>query len=288
MNRIKFGPSGADEEFYNLGYESTLQMPKYVLSLGLDCFEYSFGKGVRLSEETALKIGEAFKENDVEISVHAPYFINFANPDPLKVANSFEYLKASIRAMKAMGGNRVVFHPGSPLKQERSVAYAVMKENFSRYLAETDTDEFNGVYICPETMGKENQMGTVEEIADLCALSDRTLPCVDFGHVNARTQGSLKSADDFQRVIDTLSKKCTDYQIKNMHVHFSKIEYGPKGEIKHLTFEDNVFGPRFEPLGEILVKNKLTPYIVSESAGTQGKDALYMKKVYDELKKQKQ
>ncbi|MBQ7652936.1 MAG: TIM barrel protein [Clostridia bacterium] len=287
MNEIKFGPSGSDLAFYELGYESTTQMPEYVESLGLDCFEYSFGKGVRISAATAEKIGEAFKERNIEISVHAPYFINLSNPDPEKINNSFGYLTASMDALLLMGGKRVVFHPGSMLKLTREEAYSLMMKNAEGFLPILNQDRYDGLYVCPETMGKVNQMGTVDEIADICRLSDKFLPCVDFGHVNAREQGVLKTRDDYQRIIDTLSNKLTDFQVKNMHVHFSKIEYGAKGEIKHLTFEDTVYGPEFEPLAEVLVKNSLTPYIVSESDGTQGKDAKYMKSVYNSIKNAK-
>jgi len=285
MNEIKFGPSGADERFYELGYTASYQMPLYVQSLGLDCFEYSFGKGVRMSSETAQKIKTAFQEKNIEISVHAPYFINFSNPEREKIVNSFNYLSSSMDAVIAMGGQRVVFHPGSPLKLERQVAYRNMLDNIQEFVSTVLSDEkYQGVFVCPETMGKLNQMGTPEEIADVCALSQKLLPCVDFGHINARYQGILKTMDDYKKIIDILATKCSDMQIKNMHVHFSKIEYSPKGEIKHLTFEDKVFGPEFEPLAKVIIDNGLTPYIVSESAGTQGKDALYMKTVYNSLK----
>ena len=126
MNTIKFGPSGSDLEFYESGYDSTLQMPEYVEKKGLDCFEYSFGKGVRMSAETAKKIGAAFRERNIEISVHAPYFINFSNPDPEKIKNSFGYLQSSMDALINLGGNRVVFHPGSMLKLSREEAYYLM------------------------------------------------------------------------------------------------------------------------------------------------------------------
>ena len=280
MNQIKVGFSGSDERFSALGYKSTVQMPEYVTSLGLDCFEYSFGKGVRISEQTAITIGKAFENAGVEFSVHAPYFINFANPDEEKIKNTFDYLIDSCKTHEFFKGKRVVFHPGSYLKMTPEEAFGNTYANFSRFLdMYGDYLSDNDFYVCPETMGKSSQVGTVEEVAKLSALHKNVIPCIDFGHLNARYGGILKESSDFQKVVDELSIYLEDSKVKNMHVHFSKIEYGAKGEIRHLTFEDETYGPNFEPLAEVIHNNGLTPYIICESSGTQGLDAEFMKKV---------
>ncbi len=138
----------------------------------------------------------------------------------------------------------------------------------------------DGMYICPETMGKTMQIGTFKEIIDLCTISDKLIPTFDFGHINALTQGSLKTEADFQEIIDYSFEKLGEYRTKNAHVHFSKIEYGPKGEIKHLTFADNVYGPEFEPFAKVLVKNDLSCHIICESDGTMAEDSKIMKDIY--------
>ena len=135
--------------------------------------------------------------------------------------------------------------------------------------------------FCPETMGKTAQIGTVEEIARFCAIDPVFTPCVDFGHVNAREQGSLKTKKDYLSRLEFLIEALGFGRMKNFHVHFSKIQYGAKGEIRHLTFADDVFGPEFMPLAEALCELKLEPYIVSESAGTQAEDAAEMKRMYE-------
>ena len=104
---IKFGPSGNCEKFYAEGYSHTEQSAGFVKRHGLDCFEYSFGRGVRMSEDKAISIGEAFKTAGVEISAHAPYFINFANPDDEMAGKSYGYVLDSAKACKLMGGRRV-------------------------------------------------------------------------------------------------------------------------------------------------------------------------------------
>ena len=278
---IKFGPSGTPEDFMlDTTYKGTVDMPKYVRAMGLDCFEYSFGRGVNLGEAKAREIADAFREADVEISVHAPYFINFANPDPDKIDKSCGYIVDSLVAAGLMGARRCVFHPGSPLKRDRDSAVSDMQRNVAMLAERLHAMGLDDYMVCPETMGKVNQLGTVEEIADLCRIDPIFVPCVDFGHVNAREQGSLKTVDDFKRVVDVFARVLDWERVKNMHVHFSKIEYTAMGEKCHLTMDDTVYGPEFEPLAEVLVEYGMTPYIVSESAGTQGRDAARMKEIY--------
>lgn len=280
-NRAKIGLSGADLEFYDRGYKASVQIPEYVNSLGLDCFEYSFGKGVRVSTDTRRAMRDAFLNGGIEISVHAPYFINFANPDEEMIQKTFTYLYDSCVAAQDLGAKRVVFHPGAYLKNDKETAFGLTVKNFKRFLDFYDSYLVNNnIFVCPETMGKSSQVGEVEEVAILSSLHPNVLPCIDFGHINARYQGILRTKADYQNIFDTLAKHINQQKISNMHVHFSKVKYGPKGELKHLTFDDKEYGPEFEPLAEIYADNGFTPYIVSESDGTQGKDAVYMKKVY--------
>ena len=279
-NRATFGPSGHDETFVQEGYQATIQMPKWLHDKGLELFEYSFGRGVRVSADTADTIGNEADKYGIEMSVHAPYFINFASVEQAKADNSITYLTSSLKILRHFHGNRCVFHPGAEGKQPRNEAFARTLDNFTRALDVIKANGDDDLIICPETMGKQAQIGTVDEVIKLCQLAPNVYPCVDFGHVNSLLGGALKTADDFQRIIDAMFDGIGEEKTKNMHVHFSKIMYGAKGEIKHLTFADNVYGPEFEPLCEVIVKNNLTPHILSESAGTQMLDSLYMKNCY--------
>lgn len=282
MNQtILFGPSGADIAFNeNPAYRGTVDMPLYVKGLGLDCFEYSFGKGVRMSEATATAIAQRFREEGIAISVHAPYFINLANPDPEKRDNSIEYLVQSLRALRLLGGERCVFHPGSALKRPRGEAFAEIERNMHRLSEVLHELALDDMLVCPETMGKINQMGTVDEVARLCTIDPMFIPCVDWGHINAREHGSLQTKDDFKRVVDTFSAVLPWEKVSHMHIHFSKIMYSEGGEVKHLTMQDTQYGPCFEPLAEVLREYDMKPYIVSESDGTQGADAVLMRDIY--------
>ena len=135
--------------------------------------------------------------------------------------------------------------------------------------------------FCPETMGKIAQIGTLEEVVRFCKIDPVFLPAIDFGHINAREQGSLKTVADYRERLEYMIAELGFDRVKHFHVHFSKIQYSVKGEIKHLTFEDCVYGPEFEPLAAALKELRLEPYIVSESAGTQAEDAFAMKRIYN-------
>ena len=282
---IKFGPSGNCESFYAAGYSHSEESAAFVRAHGLDCFEYSFGRGVRLSEEKARSIGEAFRENEVEISVHAPYFINFANPDDEMALKSYGYVLDSAKALMAMGGKRVVFHPAAQGKESREAAVARTIDRLKVLRDYIYLNDMQELMFCPETMGKLAQIGTVEEITAFCEIDTVYTPCIDFGHINAREQGSLKRAEDYKVRLEYMLGRLGYERMKHFHAHFSKIQYSVKGEIKHLTFADDVFGPEFEPLAEALLELKLEPYIVSESAGTQTEDAVAMKRIYERLAK---
>lgn len=277
---IQFGPSGNSESFYAEGHAHTEEAAQYVRERGLDCFEYSFGRGVRMTEAKARSIGEAFERAGVEISVHAPYFINFANPDDEMVAKSYGYVLDSGKALREMGGRRCVFHPATEGKDTRDNAFSRTLDRLKTLRDYLYLNRMDDMAFCPETMGKLAQIGTVEEVTKICEIDPVFTPCVDFGHVNAREQGSLKTRADYEARLSYMIERLGFERMKHFHVHFSKIMYGAKGEIKHLTFADTVYGPEFYPLAEALADLKLEPYIVSESDGTQAEDAAEMKRIF--------
>ncbi len=277
---IKFGVAGNSLSFYNEGYKNTVDAAQWCKNRGIDCFEYSFGRGISLGDDTAKKIATAFSNEDVEISVHAPYFINFANVDPQKINNSIDYILSSIQKMRLLGANRLVFHPASQGKLEREDAQKLTIENIKKLSDKIVEIHAEDLKICVETMGKMNQMGTVDEVIEYSNIAPFIYPCIDFGHVNAREQGILKTAANYNTIIEKMLENLPKHKVFDMHVHFSKIAYGPKGELNHLTFDDKKYGPEFEPLAESLHKFGLEPYIICESNGTQAEDAIQMKKIY--------
>lgn len=282
---IKFGPSGLCMQFAEQGYKHTAQAAAWLKGLGLDCFEYSFGRGVQIKTSTAEEIGKEFAACGIELSVHAPYFINLATQEEEKAQNNHRYIFDSLAALKAFGGKRCVFHPGSPLKMPRGEAVTLMLKRFETVIKLKEEYGYSDLLLCPETMGKKAQLGDLEEIIQLCNLGGEDIvPCIDFGHLNSRDLGIYHTKDDYKRTIDRLIEGVGESKTDRMHVHFSKIQYTANGELRHLTFDDDIYGPNFEPLMEVFAEYKLNPYIVCESAGTQTRDALMMKKYYDSIK----
>ena len=283
MNAL-FGPSGCGDEFYNDGYKSIFEVPKWLKNKGLDTYEYSFGHGYQMSIETAKKAGELFKLESLPISIHAPFYINFANPSEEMYEKTKGYIYTGIKFLRAFGADRLVFHPASCGKLAREDALKLTKERFLQTFGDLEQNSLlDGLYLCPETMGKSLQIGTYKEIIDLCSLNNHLLPTFDFGHINSLMQGNLKSKDDYKKIFDYSIEKLGFERTSISHIHFSKIQYGDKGEIKHLNFDDQIFGPDFSPLAEVLIDYKMSPRIICESMTDMPKDALSMKKIYHNL-----
>ncbi len=277
---IKFGPSGNSESFLLEKHKGTEEAAKWCYDRGLDYYEYSFGRGVNISYEKAKLIGEAFKSYDVGLSVHAPYFINLATPEEEKAENSYRYILQSAEMMRVMQGDRVIFHPAAQGKATRIEAVNKTLDRIKILRDKIYELGLDDMKFCPETMGKLGQIGTIEEVVEFCKVDKVFIPTVDFGHVNARENGSLKTVLDYKSRLEYMIEQLGYEKMKNFHVHFSKIQYSAKGEIRHLTFEDSEYGPEFEPLAEALKMLDLEPVVICESAGTQAEDAMEMKSFY--------
>lgn len=277
---IKFGPSGNCQWFYDEGNKNSYQAPKWLDSKGLNAYEYAFTRGVKMREDTARQICEQVKQYNIEISVHAPYYINFAGTDEELLEKSYGYILDSLKYLKLMGGKRCIFHPGTCGKLDRPQAFNLLKERMVELVKRVKQAGYGDMYLCPETMGKSMQLGSYQEIAELCNIDDMIIPTIDFGHINSFEQGWLSNSQAFEELIKYYIDNIGFEKTKIMHVHFSKIEYGQKGEIKHLTFDDKTYGPHFENLAPVLKKYNLEPVIICESRDTQAQDAIKMKEIY--------
>lgn len=277
-----FGPAGNAESFSKLGYKSNIQAPEFVSKMKLDIYEYQCGRGVRVSEENAAKYRENAEKFGVVTSLHAPYFISLSSLEEEKRIKSVDYILQSAKAASMLGANRIIVHSGSCAKITREEALELAKNTLKMAKSALDDNNLSDIHICPETMGKINQLGTLDEVLELCLVDDSFIPCIDFGHLNARTLGQVNTKEQFESILNAIENRLGADKLKCFHSHFSKIEYTSGGEKKHLTFEDEVYGPNFEPLAELVAKKNLSPYFICESAGTQAEDALFMKKVYKE------
>ena len=281
---IRFGPSGNGKIFYEEGHKHSIEAPKWCSEHNLYAYEYSFGRGFNIKPESAVLIGEEAEKNNVLISVHAPYYISLGNPSLETYDKNAGYILRSLDYLKCFKGKKCVFHPGSCGKLKREEAFDVSKKQMDYILEKVYQGDYSGLYICPETMGKSMQLGSVKEVVELCKMDKCLIPTLDFGHINCFTQGSLKTVKDFENILMYVQAELGEFKAKNLHIHFSKIEYTSKGEVKHLTLEDDLYGPEFEPLAFVIKKMDLTPTIICESKEIMMEDAIKLQDIYNKTK----
>ncbi len=279
---VRFGPAGNSDSFAEQGHKSTLEAPAYCAGLGLTAYEYQCGRGVRVSEATAKAMKAEAEKHGVRMSLHAPYYISLSSPEEEKRKGSARYFLESAQAVSRMGGTRFVVHSGSCGKQSREQALALAVETLRYCVHELDAAGFTDVTVCPETMGKIGQLGTLEEVLELCSVDERILPCVDFGHLNARTLGGIRTKEDYAAILDAMENRLGLERASCFHSHFSKIEYTAGGEKRHLTFADGTFGPDPAPLMELIAERGWAPTFICESDGTQAEDAAELARLYKE------
>lgn len=279
---ISFGPGGNSESFGKRKFPGDL--PEYLQSMGLNGYEIECGRGVRIAAKTYELLPQIAKENNIVLSLHTPYFISLSSENEETRLNSLTYIYDSALAAQKLGAKKIVIHSGSCSKMTREQALELAADTLAKAQKMLDEKGLSDIIICPETMGKINQLGTLSEVIKLCGTDKRFLPCVDFGHLNARTLGGIKTKEDYAEILDEIERELGHDRLKNFHVHFSKIMYTAGGEKSHLTFEDAQYGPDYQPLMELFRERDLQPSIICESAGTQAEDAAQMKKYYDSLK----
>ena len=275
----KFGPAGNAENF---PYKSSVDAPRWMAELGLDCYEYQCGKGIHVGEDTARKVGANAAEHGITLSVHAPYFINLANPDPDSLAKTTGYITGACLVASQMGANRVIIHSGALMKRSRREALDIAMRSLKHVISACDDMGFVHIALCPETMGKINQLGDLDEVLELCTLDARLVPCVDFGHLYARSLGADDGQEAMERILDRMEQVLGAARASRFHSHFSHIEFTPNGGEKcHRTFtESGGYGPDWMPLAAAVARRGWSPTFICESAGTQAEDALIMKNIY--------
>lgn len=282
---IQFGTGGNPAGFYENGFQKSEQMPKYLAKLGLNAYEYECTHGIRMGDEKATILKKEAIQYDIALSVHSPYYISLSTQDKEKQRKSMNYLLETMQFAKKIGAKKVVVHAGSTLKMERKFAVEAACKMLKETYKMADEKGLDDIIICPETMGKTNQLGDSKEIIQMCQVDARMIPTIDFGHLYCRTFGALNSMKNWKAELSYYIEELGYERMKHFHGHFSKMIYSPSGgEKKHVTFKEEA-GPDFKEVAMILKELKLEPTIICESAGTQEKDAVIMKQIYEEINK---
>ena len=245
-------------------------------SIGLTAFELGWVQSVRVSEETCAAIKKPATEEGVSLSVHAPYFFNLN-------ATEEEWPKSRKRLMDAAhygnlaGATDIIFHPGSYF--ERPPA-EVLKVAIPRLKSCADElkKKGNPVILRPETMGKSAMLGSLEDTLEMSKAIKNVQPCLDFAHLHARPgDGTMNTVKEWTRLLEAYQAALGKEALKNLHIHLSGIEYGPKGEKNHLALNESDLKINF--LFEVLKEFGCAGRILCESPIME-EDALNMKKAW--------
>ncbi|TYO93876.1 TIM barrel protein [Desulfallas thermosapovorans] len=281
MKKVRFGPAGNADSFYAAGFKSSLDMPRWLAGMGLNAYEYQCVRGVHIKEETATKLGQAAREHDIALSIHAPYYISLGTMDQAIREKTRKHFLDSLRAAAWMGARTVVMHPGGKVGDDRSAALGRAKEHLAELLDIARAEGLGDIAVAPETMGKPAQLGNLDEILELCTAGENVVPAIDFGHLHAAGAGALVDRDAFAAVLDKIEAVLGAGALTNLHIHFSPIEFTRAGERRHRTTLDEGFGPDFAHLARLLREREMTPTVICESAGRQAEDALVYRKIYE-------
>ncbi len=274
---IRFGPAGKPIGMKSGDYVKAIE---YVAGEGLDAIEYEAVRGVRVTMKKALSIREAAEKYGVTVSMHAPYFLNFASPKNDTIEKSQQRLREAVKAASWMNAYAVVFHPGY-YRDNPSRGHALKRTIESlKPVAEWMAQEgIRGVWLAPETTGKRTQVGDVDETIEICRELGVARPAVDWAHLYARYQGQfITRVDDVLEVVEKIERELGTYAVKPLHTHFSKIEYGEGGEREHHTLSEQEYGPDFEIVCQAYREAGIEAVIISESP-VLDQDALIMKNV---------
>lgn len=274
--KIKLGTAGNPMDY---GGHST-GAPKYVKEEGLMAYEYQGTRGVRISEENAKELGENAEKHDIWITIHGQYWINFASQDKETIEKSKDRLFKAARIGNLMNAHQVVFHPAYYSDRSEEEAMDLVIEGVSE-VVERLKDEGIDILLGPETSGKKSQLGGLDEIIEICQEVPMTSPTVDFAHIHARNGGTLENKNDYLKIFERIEDELGSDSAKNLHTHFTELEFTDKGEKKHLTYGTD-YSPPFKPLAEVLIENDFIPVIISESP-IRDKDALKYKEILEGL-----
>jgi deoxyribonuclease-4 len=278
-DRPRFGPAGIPYSFKQLE-TPTSELPRFLREEGLDALEYEavrWGRKPQVSQEEATKLGANAAEHDVWLTMHSSYYINLLS-SPETVEASKKRLLATASAAKWMKAHTITFHPGYFTKKQSHAKDLQDCIKALREVVEAMRQAGVEANLGPETSGKPSQLGNLEEILAICENLEQTQPVIDWAHLHARQRGSLRTADDFRRVVEKVEKRLGAEAAKNLHCHFSHVEYTFRGERRHHPLGTPSFGPRFEPLAAVIVDHGLTPVIISETPFTD-EDAKKMRDI---------
>lgn len=276
FSNLLFGTAGTPLKSKDRG---SLAGVSTVRELGLDCMELEFVRGVRMRPELAAQVKEAAEKDRVVLTAHGPYYINLNSLDAQKKKDSVRRVLETARTADLAGAYSITFHAAYFMKQDPAKVYGTVRDEMKKIVKKLQ-DEGIKLWVRPETTGKATQLGSLAETIKLSQDVEQVLPCVDFAHLHAR-EGKMNSHPEFCDVLAELEKGLGKEVLRNMHIHMSGINYGPKGERNHLVLRESDF--KYKELMKAFREFRIKGVVISESPNIE-EDAMLMKKTYEALK----
>lgn len=286
---VRFGVAGYPIAFSeNPVGKDRSKIFEWTSKMDLDAVELQMTYGPRTKPEKCIEYRALAGSHGIRISVHAAYYIVLTSDDEAKISRSIDTLNKTFELTELLGGKEVILHPGPLYGGDEEDAYARFAENAARFIDQLGSTDI-GLFI--ETAGKVGQLGSVEQILSLSALIDGVHPCIDFGHVHARTLGTLESNESIFALCDKIQLFLGKYPRKRVHFHYTPIHFGSRGEIQHRAVDDcypdpeqkDLFGeaavgessrdgffhPRPDPVADALRKLPADFTVISETHNSQ-------------------
>jgi len=274
MEKLLFGTAGIPICAKGSGTENGIEE---VNKLGLGAMELEFVRSINITKQKAPSVKEVAEKNKVVLTCHAPYFINLNSLEKAKLKASKDRILNSARIASLCGAWSLCFHPGFYQKSTKEETYVRIRDAIKE-ISNTLKKENNKIWIRPETTGKESQFGNVDELLKISQEVDNVMPCIDFAHFHARTNGKYNSYEEFCEILEKIEKKLGKNGLENMHIHITGIAYGEKGEKHHLTLKESDL--KYKELLKALKDFKVKGVVISESPNIE-EDALLMKGEYN-------
>ncbi|MFC2142821.1 TIM barrel protein [Candidatus Aenigmatarchaeota archaeon] len=275
MKKLLFGTAGIPISTSG----DTVQGIHDVKKLGLDNMELEFVRSINITKERAPLVSEAAKKNNVVLTCHAPYYVNLNSHEKQKYHASINRILSSARIAHLCGGYSVCFHAGYYMGDPGSNVLKKITKAIKNIVSVLQ-DESISLWIRPEISGKPSAFGSEEELIKISEDVEQVLPCIDFAHLHARTNGKNNTYEEFSSILAQIERRLGRSALNNMHIHVSGIEYGEKGERKHLTLKESDMN--YKDLMKAFYAFKLKGVVISESPNIE-KDALLMKRTYEKI-----
>lgn len=273
LDKLRFGTAGIP---ITAPKRDTINGIAFVRELGLECMELEFVRSINITIDRTKEIAETAKKNDVVLTCHAPYYINLNSKEKPKIYASIKRIIDSAKILDACDGYSVCFHPAYYGGMEKEKTYETVLENIKKIVKHAQ-DLGLKIWIRPETTGKPSAFGDYEECVKLAEEVEQVLPCIDFSHLHARTNGGFNTFEEITKVLNYVEKKLGKNALNNMHIHYNGINYTEKGERNHLNLKES--DANYKEVLKAWKEYNIKGCVISEAPNIE-QDALLMQKTY--------